>query len=64
MHILVTYHGFNTIADLMRDVRGNKVIEKVYFPVTAPVENHARLLHYIFMNMMIYTLLRIVVKKN
>ena len=38
------YKGFNTITDLMRDVRGNKVIEKVCFPVTAPVENHSRLI--------------------
>lgn len=38
------YQGFNTITDLMRDVNGNKVIEKVCFPVTAPVENHARLI--------------------
>lgn len=40
----VYYEGFNTITDLMRDVKGNKVIEKVCFPVTAPVENHARLI--------------------
>ena len=38
------YHGFNTIADVMRDVKGDKVVEKVSFPVTAPVENHARLI--------------------
>lgn len=38
------YQGFNTITDLMRDVKGNNVIEKVCFPVTAPVENHARLI--------------------
>ena len=38
------YDGFNTIMDLMRDVKGNSVIEKVCFPVTAPVENHARLI--------------------
>ena len=38
------YQGFNTITDLMRDVSGNKVIEKVYFPVDAPVENHSRLI--------------------
>jgi len=37
------YHGFNTIADVMRDVRGDKVIEKISFPTTAPVDNHARL---------------------
>ena len=40
----MVYEGFNTITDLMRDVKGNKVIEKVCFPVTAPVENHARLI--------------------
>jgi hypothetical protein len=40
----MVYDGFNTITDLMRDVKGNKVIEKVCFPVTAPVENHARLI--------------------
>ena len=38
------YKGFNTITDLMRDVSGNKVIEKVCFPITAPIENHARLI--------------------
>ena len=37
------YQGFNTIADLMRDVKGNKVIEKICFPKTALVDNHARL---------------------
>jgi len=40
----MVYEGFNTITDLMRDVKGNSVIEKVCFPVTAPVENHARLI--------------------
>ncbi len=40
----MVYDGFNTITDLMRDVKGNKVIEKVCFPVAAPVENHARLI--------------------
>ena len=40
----MVYEGFNTITDLMRDVKGNKVIEKVCFPVTAPVEHHARLI--------------------
>lgn len=38
------YSAFNTIADLMRDVRGDKVVEKIYFPVEVPVENQARLL--------------------
>lgn len=37
------YHGFNTIVDLMRDVRGDKVVEKICFPPIVPVENHARL---------------------
>lgn len=37
------YQGFNTIADIMRDVRGDKVVEKICFPVDVGVDNHARL---------------------
>lgn len=36
------YEAFNTIADFMRDVSGNKVMEKVYFPVTASVDGNAK----------------------
>lgn len=38
------YQGFNTIADYMRDVRGYKVIEKLYYPNTAGVSEHTKLL--------------------
>ena len=37
------YEGFNTIVDIMRDVSGDKVVEKVYFPPDAHVQNNARL---------------------
>ena len=38
------YGAFNTIADLMRDVNGNKVVEKLYFPITAGVNaDHTKL---------------------
>lgn len=38
------YTAFNTIADLMRDVSGNKVIEKMYFPVSAQVDGNTKIL--------------------
>ena len=38
------YGAFNTIADLMRDVKGDKVVEKIYFPEAVSVDNHARML--------------------
>lgn len=36
------YSAFNTIADLMRDVHGNKVVEKLIFPKEAGVPNNFR----------------------
>ena len=36
------YTAFNTIADLMRDAKGNKVIEKMYFPVSSGVDGGAK----------------------
>lgn len=36
------YTAFNTIADLMRDVNGRKVVEKLPFPVTAGVQDNAK----------------------
>lgn len=38
-----SYHGFNTIADVMRDVNGWKVIEKVPFPVDAQVDGNVKI---------------------
>lgn len=38
------YGAFNTIADVMRDVNGNKVVEKMYFPVTAQIEGNTKIL--------------------
>ena len=38
------YDGFNTIADYMRDVSGKETIEKIYFPITAGVNGHTKLL--------------------
>lgn len=38
------YTAFNTIADLMRDVSGNKVIEKMYFPVSAQIDGNTKIL--------------------
>ena len=38
------YTAFNTIADLMRDVSGNKVIEKMYFPISAQVDGNTKIL--------------------
>ena len=37
------YSAFNTIADVMRDVGGNKVLEKLYFPVTAGVNENTKI---------------------
>ena len=37
------YTAFNTIADLMRDAAGNKVIEKLYYPTTSDVDGGAKL---------------------
>lgn len=37
------YTAFNTIADLMRDASGDKVVEKVYFPTTSGVDGGAKL---------------------
>ena len=37
------YGAFNTIADLMRDVNGRKVVEKVYFPITANVNENTKI---------------------
>lgn len=36
------YGAFNTIADLMRDVQGNKVVEKMAFPIEAGVSDNAK----------------------
>lgn len=33
---------FNTIADKMRDVKGNEVVETLYFPVDAPIDGHKK----------------------
>lgn len=38
------YHGFNTIADVMRDVNGNKVVEKVPFPINAQIDGNVKLI--------------------
>ena len=38
------YTAFNTIADVMREANGNKVVEKIYFPVSAGVDGGAKLL--------------------
>ena len=38
------YTAFNTIADLMRDVSGNKVIEKMYLPISAQVDGNTKIL--------------------
>lgn len=39
------YEGFNTICDMMRDVNGNKVVEKISFPSTAPLKARLVALH-------------------
>ena len=33
---------FNTIADKMRDVKGNEVVETLYFPVDVPIDGHKK----------------------
>lgn len=33
-----SYTAFNTIADIMREANGNKVVEKLYFPTTSGVD--------------------------
>lgn len=38
------YSAFNTIADMMRDVKGKKVVEKVPFPTEAGVPENAKTL--------------------
>lgn len=38
------YTAFNTLADMMRDVNGNKVYEALPFPVSAGVKNNAKLI--------------------
>ena len=37
-----TSSTFNTIADKMRDVNGNEVVETLYFPVDAPIDGHKK----------------------
>lgn len=37
-----SYGAFNTIADMMRDENGNKVVEKLPFPLEANLENGAK----------------------
>ena len=37
------YGGFNTIADVMRDVDGMKVVEKIYFPINAGVDGNTKM---------------------
>jgi len=51
------YTAFNTIADLMRDVNGDKVIEKLCFPVTAGVPGHTKFLAlhtYLYENLLTF----------
>jgi len=38
------YAAFNTIGDLFRDVRGNNIVERIYFPQDAGVRNNTKLL--------------------
>ena len=40
----LSYGAFNTIADVMRDVNGNKVIEKMYFPISAQIDGNTKIL--------------------
>lgn len=37
------YTAFNTICDVMRDVQGDKVVEKIYFPIDANVDGNAKI---------------------
>ena len=39
-----TYDSFNTIADLFRNIDGNNVVERIYFPKDAGVTNRTKLL--------------------
>ena len=39
-----SYGAFNTIADVMRDINGNKVIEKMYFPISAQIDGNTKIL--------------------
>ena len=51
------YTAFNTIADLMRDVTGRKVIEKLCFPVTAGIDGHTKFLAlhtYLYENLLTF----------
>lgn len=41
----VASSSFNTIADMMRDVYGNSVREKVYFPISANKDSESKYLH-------------------
>ena len=38
------YHGFNTIADVMRDVSGDKVVEKAPYPINAQIDGNVKLI--------------------
>lgn len=38
------YGAFNTIADVMRDVNGNKVVEKMYFPISAQIDGNTKII--------------------
>ena len=38
------YQGFNTIADVMRDVNGNKVVEKAPYPINAQMDGNVKLI--------------------
>lgn len=35
--------AFNTIADMMRDVDGRKIVEKIYFPVAANIDGNTKM---------------------
>jgi hypothetical protein len=39
-----TYSSFNTIADLFRNIDGNNIVERIYFPKDAGVKYHTKLL--------------------
>jgi len=38
------YTAFNTIADLMRDVNGHKVVEKITFPISAGITDNIKMI--------------------
>ena len=42
---LIESDSFNTIADLMRDVNGNNVVENVYFPIDSNIDTKTTSLH-------------------